>query len=179
MIFRRFSFFAQGKQYGDHDKQVFNEFLKVLQDFKTARVGNKVELNIPGLENHNLDKNPSMLVEELRKDGWASPDWQTTKLSNAQILSAVSSMAVLHATGLAYKMSAKNSLDDLYPWLVEDLYTCNMTKELLARHLDEYLHCLSFIPGTENIVSKLRKIEQNVFQYLVQLRRPNDALGSR
>ena len=31
-------------------------------------------------------------------------------------------MAVLHAISLAYRMSAKNSFEQSYPWLGEDIY---------------------------------------------------------
>ena len=81
----------------------------------------------------------------MTKGGWETPDWHTTKLSHDQILSPLGSMAVLHATGLVYRMSAKNNFQQSYPWLGD------ITKELIARHLDEYLHCLSLIECTENI----------------------------
>lgn len=177
--FTRFSCYAKRKLPGEHDKQVCNKYLKELQEFVTARIGHKIKLNIASLEKKHQDKNTAMLREELITQGWYSPNWNTTKLTLAQIQSAVESMAVLHAAGLAYRMSMKNSFEQRYPWLMEDIYTSNMTKELIARHLDSYLHCLLFLPGSEKVVSKLRRIEQNLFQYLVSLRRPNDALGSR
>ena len=34
-----------------------------------------------------------------------------------------------------------------YPYLGDDLYTSNMSKELLAKYLDTYLNFLSFLPG--------------------------------
>ena len=138
-----------------------------------------MQLNIPSLEKNNLNKSTTIMVEELTMKGWHTPNWNTTKLNLAQIRSAVDSMAVLHATGLAYRMSMKNNFEKHYPWLMEDLYTSNMAKELIAKHLDSYLHCLSFLSGVGKVVSKLKKIQQDVFQCLVSLRRPNDALGSR
>eukprot|EP00092_Neocalanus_flemingeri_P094678 GFUD01120401.1.p1 GENE.GFUD01120401.1~~GFUD01120401.1.p1 ORF type:complete len:464 (-),score=144.12 GFUD01120401.1:120-1511(-) len=175
----RFSYHARRKQPMDHNKRVCNEYLQDLQNFVTSRVGNKVRLNIPSLEENNLNKSNTKLLEELTKQGWYTEDWNTSKLSLTQIRSAVQSMAVMHAAGLAYRMSMKTNFEKHYPWLMEDLYTSNMAKELIAKHLDSYLHCLSFLSGVGKAVSKLRKIEPDLFQYLVSLRRSNDALGTR
>ena len=84
--------------------QVCNEYLKDLQEFVESRVGNKVQLNIPSLEESNLNKSTTTIMEELTVKGWYTPDWNITKLSLPQIRSAVDSMAVLHAAGLAYQM---------------------------------------------------------------------------
>ena len=51
----------------------------------------------------------------MTKGGWETLNWHTTKMSHDQISSTVESMAVLHATGLAYRMSAKNSFEHFYP----------------------------------------------------------------
>ena len=57
--------------------------------------------------------------------------------------------------------------------------TSHVAKELIAKHIDSYLHSLSSIPGADKVVGQLRKIQPNVFQHLVALRRPNDELGAR
>ena len=88
-------------------------------------------------------------------------------------------MAVLHSTGLAYRLSMKDTFEMQYPWLLDDIYTTSMAKELIAMHLDSYLHCLSMFDGVGKVVAKLRKIQHDVFQYLVALRHPTDALGVR
>ena len=74
-------------------------------------------------------------------------------------------------------MSLKEEIVEKYPYLEDDLYTSNMSKELLAKHLDSYLHFLSLLPGIQEHVLKLRKISSDVFQLLVKLRRPRDPLG--
>ena len=147
-MFDRFSYYARREHSWDHNKQVCTEYLNDLQEFVESRVGNTVQLNIPGLEKNNLKKSTTTIVEELTVKGWYKPDWNTTKLSLPQIRSAVDSMAVLHAAWLAFRMSMKNNFEQCYPWLMEDLYTSNMAKELIAKHLDSYLHCLSFLTGT-------------------------------
>lgn len=76
-----------------------------------------------------------------------------------------------------YRMSLKEEIDEKYPYLDDDLYTSNMSKELLAKYLDSYLHFLSLLPGIQEHVHKLRKISSDVFQLLVKLRRPTDPLG--
>ena len=75
-------------------------------------------------------------------------------------------------------MSLKEEIDEKYPYLEDDLYTSNMSKELLAKYLDSYLHFLSLLPGIQEHVHKLRKISSDVFQLLVKLRRPTDPLGN-
>jgi len=175
----RFSSHARRKQPMDHNEKVCKEYFQDLQKFVTERVGDKVQLNIPSLEESNLDKSPDKLVDDLTNQGWKRQDWNSSRLNLTQIRSAVQSMAVMHAAGLAYRMSMKTNFEDLYPWLMEDFYTSNMAKELLAKHLDSYLHCLSLLSGVGKVVSKLRKIQQEVFQYLVSLRKPNDDLGTR
>ena len=52
-----------------------------------------------------------------------------------------------------------------------------MSKELLAKYLDSYLHFLSFLPGISEHVHKLRRVSDDVFQLLIKLRRPTDTLG--
>lgn len=42
-------------------------------------------------------------------------------------------------------MSLKEEIDEKYPYLDDDLYTSNMTKELLAKYLDSYLHFLTYL----------------------------------
>ena len=66
-----------------------------------------------------------------------------------------------------------------YPWLMEDLFTCNLARELLAKYLDSYLHYLSFLPGVDSTLLLLKRIQQDVFQYIVTLRKPTDSLGAR
>lgn len=60
---------------------------------------------------------------------------------------AVKELAKFHACGLAYRMSLKEEIDEKYPYLEDDLYTSNMTKELLAKYLDSFMHFLSMLPG--------------------------------
>jgi len=62
---------------------------------------------------------------------------------------------------------------------MEDLFTCNLSRELLAKYLDSYLHYLSCLPGVDPTVTLLRRIQQDVFQYIVTLRKPTDSLGAR
>ena len=77
-------------------------------------------------------------------------------------------------------MSLKEEIDERYPYLEDDLYTSNMAKELLAKHLNSYIHFLSMLPGIcPDHVKQLRKISADVFQLLVKLRRPRDPLGTR
>ena len=57
------------------------------------------------------------------------------------------------------------------------VFQSNMSKELLAKYLDSYLHFLSFLPGISEHVHKLRRVSDDVFQLLIKLRRPTDTLG--
>ena len=77
------------------------------------------------------------------------------------------------------KCSVQEEHEDKYPWLMEDLITSSTAKELLAKHLDSYLHYLSLLPGVERTVALLRKIEHRIFDLLQSLRRPEDKLGTR
>lgn len=58
----------------------------------------------------------------------------------------------------------------IYPFIIQ---------ELLARYLDSYLHYLSLLPGVEKVIAQLKKIKHKIFDLLVALRRPTDALGKR
>ena len=71
-------------------------------------------------------------------------------------------------------MSIKTSFEARYPWLGQDVFSENTCREVVARHLDSFLHCLSSLPGSERVTSRLRAIQTDVFQLLVRLRRPTD-----
>ena len=62
-----------------------------------------------------------------------------------EFLLALTELAKFHACGLAYRMSLKEEIDEKYPYLDDDLYTSNMTNELLAKYLDSYLHFLTYL----------------------------------
>ena len=162
----RFAAFLHRRQSKDHNEKVCDEYVTDLNEFISERLGNKLVL---GVSKESKD--------ELVGQGLTNPS--SEKLSLDQTLAAVDSLAVFHAAGLAYRMSVKSGFEQKYPWLMEDIYTSGLSKELIARHLDSFLHCLSYLPGVEKTVAKLRKIEHDLFQYLVSLRRPTDALGSR
>ena len=122
-------------------------------------------------------------AKPARKDGtdegWYQQDWCQRRLGREEISAALDSMATLHAAGLAYRMSTKQNFEKEYPALSRDLFTSHVSKELIAKHIDSYLHSLSSILGADKVLTQLRKIQPNVFQHLVALRRPNDELGAR
>ena len=67
----------------------------------------------------------------------------------------------------------------MHPRLGQDVFTSSAAKELVARHLDCYLHCLAAVSGAASVVAKLRRLQPTVFRHLVALRRPRDELGAR
>ena len=50
-------------------------------------------------------------------------------------------------------MSLKEEIDEKYPYLDDDLYTSNMTKELLAKYLDSYLHFLTYLDPSIQVIN--------------------------
>lgn len=144
------------------------EYVKDLDNFVSLRMKDKMKLNVAELKD-----------DPLTDEGWYQEDWCQRKLGREEISAALESMASLHAAGLAYRMSTKNNFEKHYPCLSRDLFTSHVAKELIAKHIDSYLHSLSSIPGADKVVGQLRKIQPNVFQHLVALRRPNDELGAR
>ena len=136
-----------------------------------------MKLNIPSLSSDYRNLSNREMMERMTEAGWRLQD--SRRLERTEISAAIESMAVLHAAGLAYRMSIKTNFETKYPWLTNDLFTSNIAKELIAKHLDSYLHCLSFVSGAEKVVCQLRRIQPNVFQHLLALRRPTDDLGSR
>jgi len=174
----RFSLVARKSRNARIDLRV-TSYLTNLKKFIESRVGDEVKLSIPA-EFHIDQEDPrANVVEDLHKEGFRTRDWVSQTLSQSEVSAAVREMAVLHATGLAYRMSLKDSFEDKYPWLMEDLFTSNIVKELLAKNLDSYLHYLTFLPGVAKTVSELRKVKHQVFDLIVNLRRPTDTLGTR
>ena len=156
-----------------------NSYLNDLEKFMESRVGTQVKLSIPRDFHTDLEDPRTKVMEDLRSDGFWTRDWVSQTLSHSEVSAAVREMAVLHATGLAYRMSLKDSFEDKYPWLMEDLFTSNIVKELLAKNLDSYLHYLTSLPGVSKTVSELRKVKHQIFDLIVNLRRPTDTLGNR
>jgi len=186
----------------EHEVKVYHELLRDLQKFINERLPrNPIVLNIPklyhGFSNTSSteEKLPNLLagpmqfsqrdqsvlvIEDLTERGFASKDWFKYKLNHQEVLLALTELAKFHACGLAYRMSLKEEIDEKYPYLDDDLYTSNMTKELLAKYLDSYLHFLTYLdPSIQEHVLRLRKISNEVFQLLFKLRRPTDTLGTR
>lgn len=165
----------------EHENKVYSELLEDLKNFVQERVGDMVKLKIPSpyAENGSNGKTDELLIDDLSEKGFVARDWFRDKLSHEEVLLAVDELATFHACGLAYRMSLKEEIVEKYKYLDEDLYTSNMTKELLAKYLDSFLHFLSLLPGIQEHVLKLRKISNEVFQLLVKLRRPADPLGTR
>ena len=93
----------------------------------------------------NMRDQSVLVIEDLTERGFASKDWFKYKLNHSEVLLALTELAKFHACGLAYRMSLKEEIDEKYPYLEDDLYTSNMTKELLAKYLDSYLHFLTYL----------------------------------
>jgi len=174
----RFSLVARRSRNVRLDLRV-NSYLSNLEKFMESRVGSQVKLSIPRDFHTDLEDPRTKVMEDLLSDGFGSRDWVSQTLSHSEVSAAVREMAVLHATGLAYRMSLKDSFEDKYPWLMEDLFTSNIVKELLAKNLDSYLHYLTFLPGVSKTVEELRKVKHQIFDLIVSLRRPTDTLGTR
>ena len=77
------------------------------------------------------------------------------------------------------RMSLSRSFEAKYPWLSQDLFSSNLVAELIAKHLNTYLHFLSALPGSYQLCTRLGAIQSDVFQLLVNLRRPTDQAGTR
>ena len=77
------------------------------------------------------------------------------------------------------RMSICRSFEAKYPWLSQDLLSSNVVKELIAKHLNTFLHFLSALPGSHQLCTRLRALQSEVFQLMVNLRRPTDELGNR
>ena len=150
----------------EHEVKVYHELLRDLQTFITERLPrNPIQLNIPKLYHgftettetsdegtktllgtsptFNVRDQSVLVIEDLAEKGFSSKDWFKTKLNHDEVLLALTELAKFHACGLAYRMSLKEEIDEKYPYLEDDLYTSNMTKELLAKYLDSYLHFLT------------------------------------
>ena len=80
---------------------------------------------------------------------------------------------------LYFRLSSRRSVEAAHPRLGQDVFTSCGAKELVARHLDSYLHCLAAVSGAAGVVTKLRRLQPTVFRQLVALRRPRDELGAR
>ena len=80
---------------------------------------------------------------------------------------------------LYFRLSSRRSVEAAHPRLGQDVFTSSGAKELVARHLDSYLHCLAAVSGAAGVVTKLRRLQPTVFRQLVALRRPRDELGAR
>ena len=93
----------------------------------------------------NVRDQSVLVIEDLTERGFSSKDWFKYKLNHQEVLLALTELAKFHACGLAYRMSLKEEIDEKYPYLDDDLYTSNMTKELLAKYLDSYLHFLTYL----------------------------------
>jgi len=106
-------------------------------------------------------------------------DWNRRRLTRQELSSAVESIANLHAAGLVFRMSNKKEIENQKPIFSQDIFTSSITKELVAKHIDSFLYCLSSLPDSEKIVKKLKQMEPYVFQYLLNLGRPTDELASR
>ena len=76
-------------------------------------------------------------------------------------------------------MSLSRSFEAKYPWLSQDLFSSNLVAEMIAKHLHTYLHFLSALPGAHQLCTRLRTIQSEVFQLMVNLRRPTEELGNR
>ena len=76
-------------------------------------------------------------------------------------------------------MSLCGSFEAKYPWLAQDMLSSNMVAELLAKHLNTFLHFLSALPEAHQLCARLRAIQSEVFQLMVNLRHPTDELGAR
>lgn len=148
----------------EHEVKVYAELLRDLQTFINERLPrNPIKLNIPklyhgftDLENEtkpnllgqpqfNVRDQSVLVIEDLTEKGFMSKDWFKYKLDHDEVLLALEEMAKFHACGLAYRMSLKEEIDEKYPYLDDDLYTSNMAKELLAKYLDSYLHFLTYL----------------------------------
>ena len=75
-------------------------------------------------------------------------------------------------------MSLSRSFEAKYPWLSQDLFSSNVVAEMIAKHLHTYLHFLSALPGAHQLCTRLRAIQSEVFQLMVNLRKPTE-LGTR
>ena len=110
-------------------------------------------------------------------EGWRRV--RLSELSKPQLLAVVDLLAVLHSTGLAHRMSMKEKLSATKPWLSQDHLTSPSALDIIAQHLDSYLHCLSRLGGVEQVVSGLRKVQSSLLPLLSSLRKSEDSLGTR
>ena len=101
----------------------------------------------------NVRDQSVLVIEDLTERGFTSKDWFKYKLNHQEVLLALTELAKFHACGLAYRMSLKEEIDEKYPYLDDDLYTSNMTKELLAKYLDSYLHFLTYLDPSIQVKS--------------------------
>ena len=76
-------------------------------------------------------------------------------------------------------MSICRSFEAKYPWLSQDVFSSNVVREMIAKHLNTFLHFLSALPGSYEVCTRLRVLQSEVFQLMVNLRRPTDELGNR
>lgn len=153
-------------------------YLKDLSAFIIDRVGSDVVLAIPQLscpEVVSRDK----LVEKMCEKKFRSCHWTKERLNMEQVKSAMKEMAVLHATGLVYRMNLKEDICTMYPWLREDMYSSYVAKELLAKYLNSFLQYLSQYENADKTITKLRGLKSNIIRLISTLRRPTDALGKR
>ena len=162
-----------------HSRRACRAYLGELSSFVRARLGDQLQLPLPQLEAGAEDSGRQQLEASLAARGWAAVDWSTRRLSRPQLSAAMEAAATLHAAGLAFRLSSRRSVEAAHPRLVQDVFTSSGAKELVARHLDSYLHCLAAVPGAASVVAKLRRLQPTVFRQLVALRRPRDELGAR
>lgn len=164
-------------EFSNSEQRAIREYFSDLQIFVCSRLGPDANLPIPQL---NIQcENRAELVDTLTKDGYYSIDWLSNRLSEEEVDEAVKSISMIHAAGLAYRMSLKTDVQTKYPWIKEDIYTSNRTKILLARYLDSYLYYLSSLHCCEDVVFTLHRYKNAIFQLLLSLRKPSDSLGNR
>ena len=166
------------KPYTYQESKTYLTYLTDLATFISSRVESDVVLAIPQLSYPEL-KNRDELVDKMTEKGFMTCHWTRERLTTAQVEAAMKEIAVLHATGLVYRMNLKEDICKMYPWLKEDMYTSYIAKELMAKYLDSYLHYLSHYPNADKTVTKLRGLKTSIFELLNTLRRPSDVLGTR
>ena len=70
------------------------------------------------------------MVEQLTKEGFRTCHWTRERLSREKVGAAIKEMAVLHSTGLVFRMNLKEDICKVYPLIAEDMYTSYIAKDL-------------------------------------------------
>jgi len=166
------------KPYSNQETRAYLTYLKDLLEFIYERVGSEVALAIPQLLHPDM-KSRNEIVGKMTENGFKTCHWTRERLNMEQVKAAINEVAVLHATGLVYRMNLKEDICMMYPWLMEDMYSSYVAKELLAKYLNSFLQFLSQFENAERTVHKLNGLKNNIIELISSLRRPSDTLGTR